>query len=60
MSYMQLKKHPEEPIDRSDAWVLARKDKDGNFKNENVKEKAEKIVSYSFIFQPRIFIIVPI
>lgn len=57
---MQLKKHPEEPIDRSDAWVLARKDKDGNFKNENVKEKAEKIVSYSFIFQPRIFIIVPI
>ncbi|XP_074378405.1 uncharacterized protein LOC141719944 [Apium graveolens] len=38
-----LKKHPEEPIDRSDAWVLARKDKDGNFKNENVKEKAEKI-----------------
>lgn len=33
-------------IDRATAWILARKDKDGNFKSEEVKKKAEEIVSY--------------
>ncbi|KAK1404058.1 hypothetical protein POM88_003663 [Heracleum sosnowskyi] len=37
--------HPEaeEEIDRSTSWVLARKDKDGNFLNDEVAEKAKEI-----------------
>ena len=48
---MQSESHPEQSIDRSMTWVLARKDKEGNFKTEEVKHKAEEIVSYSFLLQ---------
>lgn len=45
---MQSESHPgeEEKIDRAKSWVLARKDKEGNFKNDKIREKAEEIVSY--------------
>ncbi|VFQ80959.1 unnamed protein product [Cuscuta campestris] len=33
----------ESVIDRSVTWVLARKDKEGNFKSESTKQKAEEI-----------------
>lgn len=46
--YMQSESHPEEDIDRSLSWVLARKDKMGNFKNDDVEKKAKEIVSYSY------------
>lgn len=51
---MQLEQHPDEEIDRSDSWVLGRKDKKGNYKSEKVKEKAKEIVSFHFIFHLRI------
>lgn len=35
-----------EEVDRSTTWVLARQDKDGNFLNDAVAEKAKEIVSY--------------
>ena len=36
-------------IDRSDTWVRARQDEDGNFQNDEVKKIAEDIVSHLFI-----------
>lgn len=47
--YMQSNGDSEMEIDRSTTWILARKDKDGNFKSEEVEQIAEKIVSCSFV-----------
>lgn len=45
---METQADPEMEIDRSDSWIRARKDKDGNFKSEAVKEIAQAIVSFYF------------
>lgn len=47
--HIQSQGDPEMEIDRSDSWVRARKDKDGNFKSEKIKEIADDIVSCSFM-----------
>lgn len=47
--HIQSQGDPEMEIDRSDSWVLAHKDKDGNFKSDKVKQIAEDIVSCSFV-----------
>jgi hypothetical protein len=44
---MQSESHPDEAkIDRSESWVLARMDEEGNFLDDAVAEKAKEIVSY--------------
>ena len=43
---MQSQSHPDaEEVDRSETWILARMDEDGNFLNDAVAEKAKEIVS---------------
>lgn len=48
---MQIESDPSMEIDRSDTWIQARHDEDGNFQNDEVKQIAEDIVSYSFFFE---------
>lgn len=45
---MQSQSHPDEEqlTDRSESWILARMDEEGNFLNDAVAEKAKEIVSY--------------
>jgi hypothetical protein len=35
----------EEELDRATMWIKARQDKNGNFKQQEVEQKAKKIVS---------------
>ena len=46
--------HPTMEIDRSDTWVKARQDENGNYLDDDVKTIAENIVSYSFQFEGNI------
>lgn len=46
---MQSGGDPEFEIDRSDSWLCARHDKDGNYKFEEIKNIVAEIVSYSFM-----------
>lgn len=41
---MQYGGDPEVEIDRSSTWIQARCDKDGNYKSDEIKTIAEKIV----------------
>lgn len=47
--HIQSQGDPEMEIDRSDSWLLARKDKNGNYKSEKIKQIADEIVSFSFM-----------
>lgn len=38
-------------IDRSDCWIRARQDKDGNYMSDEIKNIANEIVSFSFLLQ---------
>lgn len=49
--YMQSQGDPDIEIDRSDCWIRARQDKDGNFMSDEIKNIANEIVSFSFLLQ---------